>query len=518
MNGSDLQAALDAGGTVVIDGVVRLDRSLVVSVPVRIEGGLLLGAADVVLLDVCAATTIVGTGLVRSGGFGHVIRTNSALKLDTVSVSGARNWAWEAHRRPPVPQEWHGAGVHVSPEGSLIASALTVTGCTGIGVSAGGDVRWTRGSASSCRWGLWTGSGAVVVREVSFVGNGAGIEQVGEGSVTAVRCRYRANAVGVAASGPGRVEVRGGSARENSENGVCARMLADVQIDGVAFLKPRGTEISATGWSDVIETGCTFKGGDGPPINIEDVARVATSLPAKTWSLDLRAALRGNLDRCFGPDRAEIVRRSLDRSDTVEDLRRFEVLVGRWGARGLAWLDDGQREVLWTADLPGPKHRILRDPAGRVWLLSDAALVTDGVRIEPGGSHVAIGEVIALADRREVRLYELDGAPITTAPPMTETGPIYRVDVVGRREVQVHRVVGNGPDQHARQFTWNVADAAWTSEYTNTPSEPLPCIEQVLQDAPWLGVTTEFAKQAWCDGDLGAIALACDMAVVVKRL
>ena len=517
MDRRQLQAALDRGGTVAIDGVVRIDRSLVVSVPVRIEGGLLLGPADAVLLDVQAPATLAGTELVRTGGFGHVLRTTSELRLDTVTVSGARSWAWEQHRRPPPPTEWHGAGVFVTAQGSLKATGLHVSGCTGSGVAAAGPTRWTRGSARSCRWGLWVSSGDAAVRDVTFAGNGSGVGQSGAGTLDARRCRFTANTNGLDASGPGRVEVSGGSVRDSLVVGISGDLLADLRIDAVSFVTNGVSDISAAGWCDVEETGCTVERADGTAVRVDDVARVTSSLPVLRSPLHLRRALQGHLDRMTGADRAEIVRRSLGRSDTVEDLRRFEGLVGGWGAKGIAWLDDGQREVLWMADLPGTKHRILRDPADRIWFLSDGALVTEGVRIEPGGGHVAIGEVIALANGSGVRLYELDGTLVATAPAMTETGPIYRVDVVGRSAVQVHRVVGQGLDKHARQFTWNIAEDGWTDAYTNTPSETQPYLQQVLLDAPWLGVTSEFAKQAWADGDLGAIALACDLAVLVRR-
>ena len=51
MKRKELQRALDAGGTVVIEGMVNIDRPLVVTKETRIEGGLLIGEADVVLLD-----------------------------------------------------------------------------------------------------------------------------------------------------------------------------------------------------------------------------------------------------------------------------------------------------------------------------------------------------------------------------------------------------------------------------------------------------------------------------------
>jgi hypothetical protein len=92
----ELQRALDLGGTVVIEGVVRVDRPLVVTKKTRIEGGLLIGEADGMLLDVQAPTTIVGTEVARTGGFGHGIQRFQQLPGLPEDPRG--------HRPPPVPR------------------------------------------------------------------------------------------------------------------------------------------------------------------------------------------------------------------------------------------------------------------------------------------------------------------------------------------------------------------------------------------------------------------------------
>ncbi len=520
MDRKELQAALNDGGTVVIDGVVHLDRALVVSTPVRIEGGLLLGPADVVLLDVQAPTTMVGTELVRTGGFGHVIRTTSALRLDKVRVAGARNWSWEHARRPPLPKEWQGAGVYVTHQGSLKATALKVTGCTGAGVAAAGSVRWTRGAARSCRWGLFVSTGVAVVRDVSFTGNGEGVSQEGPGTAEIRRCRLADNSVAVCAAGPGRIEVSGGKVRSSQEAGVLAHGLGDVKLSDVTFLANRSSDISAAGWSDVVEVGCSFESTDADRVSVDDLAQVTTSHPVQRWPPKIRVTLRDQLGRRTELDRAEILRRCLERSRDFEDLRPHADLISRWGIRGLAWLEDGARELLWHAPLPGEKKRVLRDPTGRIWFLTDQVLITDGVRIEQGGTHMAIGEVIAVASGSGLHLFELDGTPIATGAwsSGSGSGPVYRVDVVGRNEIQAHCVVGMGLDRHARQFTWHVANDSWTDAWTNTPSADGPYVSEVLEEAAWLGVTSSEVDQAWCEEDLGALALSCDVAVIVKRL
>jgi len=513
----ELQAALDDGGTLVIQGVVHLDRPLVVRAPVRIEGGLLLGPADVVLLDVQAPTTIVGTEVVRTGGFGHVIRTTSELRLDKVKVSGARNWSWEQARRPPLPTEWQGAGVFVTHQGSLKATALKVTGCTGAGVAAGGPVRWTRGAARSCRWGLFVSTGAAVVRDVSFTGNAEGVCQEGTGTAEIRRCRLVGNSVALAAAGPGRVLLLEGKVRGSQEVGVLAHCLGDVRIEDVSFTDNRVYAISASGWCDVVETGCTIEHADGNPVCVDDLARVSTGHGVSSWPPKTRVTLRDQLGRRTEPLRAEILRRCLERSSDFEDLRPHSDLLSRWGKRGLEWLEDDARELLWHAPLPGESKRVLRDPVGRIWFLTDQVLLSEGVRIEQGGSHVAIGEVIALASSGGLHLFELDGTPIATGTWPPGSGPVYRVDVVSRTEIQVHCVVGVGYDQHARQFTWHVADDTWSDAWTNTPSADGPHLHQVLQEAAWLGVSATEAGQAWCEGELGALALSCGVAVIVER-
>ena len=271
MKRKDLQRALDAGGTVVIEGVVRVDRPLLVTKESRIEGGVLIGDADVVLLDVQAPTTIVGTEVARTGGFGHGIRTTSELVLDKVRVSGGRNWAWEKQRRPPLPTEGFGAGVFVASSGSLKAKGLVVSGCTGAGLTAEGPVRWTRGSARSCRWGLLCTSGATKVSRVSFRECSEGVFHDGRGDLSLKSCRIEENTVGLVAYGPGPTTVSGGSVKGNRASGVFAHLLGDLRLEGGAFEGNRSADIAACGWSDVKQTDCSL-GEAG--VAIEDLARV----------------------------------------------------------------------------------------------------------------------------------------------------------------------------------------------------------------------------------------------------
>ena len=512
MTRAALQRALAQGGAVAIDGVVRVDKPLVIDRPTQITGGLLIGDADAVLLDVRAPSTLTGTELVRTGGFGHVLRTSADLTLKIVTLSGGRRRATHDGRRPAYPTEALGAGILVGAGAALRATTLHVSGCTGAGVHAVGSVRWTGGSARTCEWGLFAQGDARVSR-VTFDRCSLGIRQdAGVGGVQTSACRFLDNGVAVASNGPAPMLIRKGLIRTSQAGGVLAHVAADLTLDGVCFEGNREYSACAAGWASITAEGCSVADGD-PGAKTFDAGLIA-GWTAHHTPTDLKAALRSGLSDT--PARAALVARLGRSPELAAWVPVAEILVA-WGPLGLDWLDGPGRRVVWHAPLSGHGRAIQRDVAGRIWLLSDDALITDGVRIAPGGHCFDVGALVAVAGRDGVALHGLDGAPLRALIPPAETAEIHAVRVVDANTVQAISDAGLGLDRHEVVITWELASGLATVAWTGEGRPPPVYLSERIESAPWLDLVAWDVHAVWHEGDVGAFILKGGHAVVVER-
>src|SRR5258706_10400973 len=78
-------------GSVVIQGVVRLTKRLVITKPITLSGGTITGAARGAIVEVRAAVTLSNIKLTRTGGVGHVIELQrGTLRGSKLVVKGGR--------------------------------------------------------------------------------------------------------------------------------------------------------------------------------------------------------------------------------------------------------------------------------------------------------------------------------------------------------------------------------------------------------------------------------------------
>ena len=475
MNQKQLQTALNRGGTIHLDGVVRIGRTLVVKRPSRIEGGVLLGDADRALIDVRAELTIVGTEVARTGGYGHCIQTRAPLTLEKVIVSGGRSWALEGARRAPMPAEFVGAGVVVEQTGRLHASGLVVSGCTGAGVTAHGPVRWTRGRAHTCRRGVHVTAGDTVLSSVRFEACGVGVRHDGFGTLTTRSCRFDGCTLGAVLCGAGAARLKKGVMRGCAEAGVLAHVIADVVVDGVDVAED--TALVACGTSTITAR----KLATEPPARTHDLG-VIEGLPSHAHPTDTEAMLRPLIRPALPAVRLMLLRRAFARTGTVDHLVSAEHLIVHWGDPAFDWIAHPSRTVLWSTHLDGA-HRIAVDARDRIWFSSSTSLITDGLRITPGGACLVAGEHLVLGRGGSVVALDLDGREVASHPLPSEARGLSWLRLDGD-VVRGAYSAGERMDQYGRWFTWNIADGTWEESDRGLDPPPRRSAPSWLTDLP----------------------------------